>query len=138
MNTASIKTSYFISSAGGLFGRIRPGNAAPSVIDTWFAKTVKKIMLGILVGLNQLTATLIAEFNTNKFPKAAKNDPINTHSGYPTSINVLSHTPAITKTEPIIHPIWLPYLSSIQLAGKAPIGCNIVNMSAFAVTIYLE
>jgi len=43
------------------------------------AKTAINITLGILEGLNQFTATLIAEFNTNKFPKAAKNEPIITH-----------------------------------------------------------
>lgn len=55
-------------------------------------------------GLNQFTATLIAEFSTNKFPKAAKNDPIMTHCGYPTYIKVLSHTPAMTKIDPIKQP----------------------------------
>ena len=119
-------------------GKIRPGKAAPNVIDTWLAKTAINITLGMLEGLNQFTATLIAEFSTNKFPKAAKNEPIITHWGYPIYIKVLNHTPAITKTDPIKQPFWLPYLSKIQLAGKAPIGCNIVKISANDVTIYFE
>ncbi len=86
-------------------GNIKPGRAAPNVIEIWFANTVKNMIFGMLVGLNQLTATFTAEFKTKRFPKAAKNDPINTHSGYPTSIKVLSHTPEITKMDPKTHPI---------------------------------
>jgi hypothetical protein len=44
----------------------------------------------------------------------------------------------MTNTDPRKHPTLLPYLSRIQLAGKAPIGCKIVNIRAFAVTTYLE
>ena len=53
-----------------------PGNAAPNVIDIWFANTVKKMIPGMLAGVNQLTETFMAELSTNKFPNAAKNEPI--------------------------------------------------------------
>ncbi len=62
-------------------GNINPGNAAPKVIEIWLASTVRKITPGILLGVNQFTDTLIAEFKTNKFPKAVKNDPIKQNSG---------------------------------------------------------
>lgn len=38
---------------------------------------------GMFAGVNQLTATLIAELRTNKFPKAAKKDPIRQYVGFP-------------------------------------------------------
>lgn len=65
----------------GLFGRIKPGKAAPNVIDIWFASTVMKIIPGMFAGVNQFTDTFTAEFNTNRFPKAAKNDPNKQNSG---------------------------------------------------------
>jgi hypothetical protein len=79
-------------------------------------------MFGMLAGVNQFTETFIAEFRTKRFPKAAKNEPINVYVGFPTSRIVLTQTPAMTNTDPKMQPILLPYLSSIQLAGKAPMG----------------
>lgn len=72
-----------ICSSEGFFGRMSPGRAAPSVIEIWFAKTVKNMIPGMFAGVNQLTATLIAELRTNKFPKAAKKDPIRQYVGFP-------------------------------------------------------
>lgn len=71
-----MNTKFFICSSVGDLGKINPGKAAPKVIEIWFANTVKKITPGMFAGVNQFTDTLIAEFSTNKFPKAAKNDPI--------------------------------------------------------------
>lgn len=93
---------------------------------------------GMFAGVNQFTDTLIAELSTNKLPKAAKKDPIRQQAGCPFYRMVLTQTPAMTKTDPKIQPILLPYLSRIQLAGNAPIGCKIVNINAFAVTTYFE
>lgn len=76
----------------------------------------------MFAGVNQFTETLMAELRTNRFPKAAKKDPTRHHSGFPFSRRFLTHTPAMTKTEPRIQPTLLPYLSIIQLAGKAPMG----------------
>lgn len=92
----------------------------------------------MFAGVNQFTDTLIAELSTNKFPNAAKNDPTRHHSGRPFSKIVLTQTPAMTKIEPKMHPTLLPYLSRIQLAGKAPMGWRMVKMRALAVTIYVE
>lgn len=138
MTMASMKMRDFIWSADGLFGRMRPGRAAPRVIEIWFANTDKNMTPGMLAGVNQFTDTFTAELSTNKFPNAAKNDPIKQNSGSPVSRIVLTQTPAITNTDPKKHPTLLPYLSSMKLAGKAPIGCRMVKINALAVTIYLE
>ncbi len=68
-----------MSSAEGPSDKINPGAAAPKVIDTWFASTAKNMIFGTFLGLNQLTATLTAEFKTKRLPKAAKKDPIRHH-----------------------------------------------------------
>lgn len=75
--TAYQKTNYLISYIDGLFPKILPGADAPNVIDIWFANTAVNIIFGTNAWLNQFTATFTAEFNTNKFPNAAKNDPNN-------------------------------------------------------------
>ncbi len=99
------------------------------------ASTAKDMIPGIDEGLNQLLAKIDGEFNMNTLPTAAKTDPISPKIGYWYSIKVLIHTPAITISDPIIQPIFIPNLSKIQLAGKAQTGCKIGNIKVKRVTI---
>lgn len=113
---------------------INPGNPLPNVRDIKLANTAKDIMPGIDEGLNQLLAKIDGEFKTKMFPMAAKADPLRHQNILPTYRNVLIHTPVTTKIAPIVQPIRIPNLSSIQLTGNAKIGCKIGKNKVFKVT----
>lgn len=99
-----------------------PGNPPPKVIEIKFDRTANVIINGIDECLNQLFASIDEEFKIKIFPTAAKADPIKHNKIEFSCRNVLSQTPATTSTPPITHPIFIPYLSRIQLAGNAKIG----------------
>ncbi len=113
---------------------MRPGNPPPSVTEIKLARTAKDIMPGIDAGLNQLFARIDGELSIKTLPIAAKTDPNRHQKIFPTSSSVLIQTPAMRRAPPIQHPIFMPNLSRIQLAGKAKIGCRMGKNSVLRVT----
>lgn len=105
--------------------KTKPGIAFPRVTETRLAKTAKEITPGIEAGLNQLLARIEGELSTKTLPMAASSDPIRHQTGSFYSKSVLIHTPRISKTPPMQQPIFMPNLSSTQLAGKAQMGWKI-------------
>jgi hypothetical protein len=73
--------NYNIVYLDAFLSRTRPGIDAPAVMDTKFAKTAAKIIVGIDEGLNQFTAIFIGVFKMNILPNAAQHDPIIHHYG---------------------------------------------------------
>ncbi len=90
-------------------------------------------MTGNIAELNQFKATFEAEFRIKIFPIAARAEPTRHRYGFSTSRKVLIQTPIITKKAPKEHPIFIPNLSNIQLAGNAANACAIGKNKVFKV-----
>lgn len=113
----------------------KPGRPPPNVTEIRFASTAKEIMPGIDAGLNQLVARIDGELRTNTFPTAATADP-NMHSvGSLSLIKVLIQVPITSKAPPIEHPIFMPNLSRIQLAGTVKMGWKMGKNNTLRVTM---
>jgi len=69
------KIDYFEAS----LSKTNPGIEAPAVIETKFASTAANIIVGIELGLNQLTAIFIGVFRIKILPNAAQQEPIRHH-----------------------------------------------------------
>lgn len=131
---ASTTKKSFTSSTEVLPSMMNPGTEAPIVKESREARMPKKVTAEAFYELNQLIATLLGVFRTNKLPIAAKRDPKRQRYGYPTFRNILSQQPAMTNTAPIMKAGRMPYLLSSQLQGNAKMGCAIVKSKALRVT----
>ncbi len=119
---ASSRRKFMISSGLASSSRIKPGTEAPIVTESKFEITARKMILGTVDDLNQLTANFTGELKTNMLPIADKIDPIRQNMGLSIYIRVLIQTPEITKIAPIKKPTLMPYLSRIQFTGNEKMG----------------
>ena len=142
MGTVTIMASslrkFCISSEVDLESNTIPGAEAPTVIEMILASTDNEIIPGIASGLNQFAATRELEFTIKTPPIAANIEPPRHQNGSPTSSKVLIQTPKMTKIPPMEHPVFIPNLSIIQLAGKARIGWRMGKINTFKVTTMVE
>ena len=113
---------------------MRPPRDAPRPLDKRLMRTVTDMTLGAEPTPNQFKANIVGHPKIKIFPIAAKTDPSRQRAGWPGSINVLIHTPAMVSTAPRLQPTLMPYLSSIQEEGKAQMGCKTGKSKVFKVT----